>query len=111
MIDPGTLGGRAATPFAVNDSGQVVGWSNPTGDFRFHAFSWTPAGGMVDLGTLGGSDSIAPAVNAGGQVVGGVSCPRNRAFSWTPAAATIDLGTPGGPAAGFPIAVAVAGRV
>src|SRR5439155_1354085 len=94
-IDLGTLGGNASAN-AVNDSGQVVGWSNPTGDFRFHAFSWTPAGGMVDLGTLGGSDSFALAVNAGGQVVGGVSGTRNRAFSWTPAEGMIDLGTLGG---------------
>src|SRR5439155_24352778 len=71
MIDPGTLGGRAATPFAVNDSGQVVGWSNPTGDFRFHAFSWTPAGGMVELGTLGGTDSIAAIEDIASGAVGG----------------------------------------
>ena len=37
---------------------------------RSHAFSWTPAGGMVDLGTLGGTCSDATAVNASGQVVG-----------------------------------------
>src|SRR5206468_274992 len=98
-IDLGTLpGGRDSRALAVNDSGQVVGWSNqPSGQSL--AFSWTPAGGMIDLGTLGGPGSNALAVNANGQVVGesivtlGVS---NHAFSWTPAGGMIDLGALGG---------------
>jgi probable HAF family extracellular repeat protein len=44
---------------AVNDSGQVVGYSGSG------AFSWTQAGGMVDLGA-----GQANAVNGSGQVVG-----------------------------------------
>ena len=49
MVDLGTLGGDS-TAFAVNNSGQVVGVSDISGNR--HAFSWTRQGGMVDLGTL-----------------------------------------------------------
>jgi probable HAF family extracellular repeat protein len=68
-IDLGTLGGKVSTAFAINDHGQVVGWSL-TADDEQHAFSWTAAGDMVDLGTLGGSSSEAFAVNSSGLVVG-----------------------------------------
>src|SRR6266513_495462 len=66
MIDLGTLGGRDSgfegvffegVPFqALNASGHTVGVSETVDDRRvpFHAFSWTPTGGMIDLGTLGG---------------------------------------------------------
>src|SRR5438445_2945213 len=72
-IDLGTIGGSSSVALAVNASGQVVGAStlNAGAFFPTHAFSWTPAGGMIDLGTLGGSGSGATAVNATGQVVGG----------------------------------------
>jgi uncharacterized repeat protein (TIGR01451 family) len=70
MIDLGTLGGSSSAAAAVNDSGQVVGYSSTAGDSETHAFSWTPSGGMIDLGTLGGSSSVALAVNDSGQVVG-----------------------------------------
>jgi probable HAF family extracellular repeat protein len=48
----------------VNDSGQVVGYS------QSDAFSWTREDGMVDLGTLGGTSSYVNALNNSGQVVG-----------------------------------------
>jgi probable HAF family extracellular repeat protein len=53
----GGLGGEFwHTPMDLNEVGQVVGFSNPSGvlgiDFRPHAFSWTRDGGIVDLGTL-----------------------------------------------------------
>jgi probable HAF family extracellular repeat protein len=69
-IDLGTLGGTESSATAVNEHGQVVGWSLIAGDAATHAFSWTKEGGMVDLGTLGGTDSLAVAVNDRGQVVG-----------------------------------------
>ena len=77
MVDLGTLGGAApdgspalSNAHAVNASGQVVGTSFTGIPGQLHAFSWTPAGGMVDLGTLGGKWSFPLALNASGQVVG-----------------------------------------
>jgi probable HAF family extracellular repeat protein len=97
-IDLGTFGGRFSIANAINASGRVVGASQ-IADGRYHAFSWTAAGGMVDLGTLPGFDnSTAVAVNASGQVVG-VNFNVNaavRAFSWTAAGGMVDLGTLGG---------------
>src|SRR5438552_3463931 len=97
-IDLGTLGGLQSGAGAVNDSGQIVGFSAlPV--FGAHAFSWTAAGGMIDLGTLGGPGSGTLAVDANGQVVGGSIVTlgvSNHAFSWTPAGGMIDLGALGG---------------
>lgn len=98
-VDLGTLGGSYGGANAVNDSGQVVGFSDSSPDGITHAFSWTPpvagAGGMVDLGTLGGSYSEALAVNDSGAVVGRsyTSSSEQHAFLWTPAGGMVDLGT------------------
>jgi probable HAF family extracellular repeat protein len=89
LVDLGTLGGLGSTAWAVNDSGQVVGSSDTTGDFERHAFVWTNAGGMVDLGTFGGTVSEARDVNEAGQIVGGSSTggvfPSTHAVLWKPA--------------------------
>ncbi len=104
MIALGTLpGDDQSSANAVNDDGQVVGYS--LGSLldgtccRQDAFSWTPDGGMVDLGTLGGAISDAYAVNNSGQVVGYSTLPGDTvtdAFSWTQAAGMVDLGNLGG---------------
>lgn len=63
-------GSNASYAFGINDSGQVVGYSEAvTGD---RAFLWTSGGGMQNLGDLaGGSDvSYAYGINNSGQVVG-----------------------------------------
>jgi probable HAF family extracellular repeat protein len=72
------LGGSAwHTPMDVNDSGVVVGFSNPPGlgdpegEFIAHAFLWDGGSSATDLGVLDGDAvSEALAINARGQVVG-----------------------------------------
>jgi len=66
----GTLGGVYSDPSAINDSGQVTGFSyTAANDLR--AFITGPNGvGMTDLGTLGGIFSYASGINASGQVAG-----------------------------------------
>jgi hypothetical protein len=44
MIDLGTLGGTFVEAIAVNDRGQVVGYSYLPEDITAHPFSWTEAG-------------------------------------------------------------------
>ena len=71
MTDLGTLGGTDSFGFAINNSGQVTGWSNPFGSGTVaHAFLYTAGTGMIDLGTLGGSSSKGFGINAAGDVIG-----------------------------------------
>jgi probable HAF family extracellular repeat protein len=67
--DLGTLGGSRSWASAINDSGQVVGYSYLAGDQNNHAFLYKD-GKMTDLGTLGGTSSEAKGINKSGQVVG-----------------------------------------
>ena len=72
--DLGNLGGdgKAFGIYAtgVNDSGQVVGVSDTTGDASFHGFFWQ-RGRITDLGTLkGDAYSLALAIDNHGMVLG-----------------------------------------
>ena len=69
LTDLGTLGGTGSYGGAINDSGQVTGYANTSGDAAIHAFV-TINGVMRDLGTLGGTHSEGTAINASGQVTG-----------------------------------------
>ena len=89
-----TLGGATTMAAALNDAGQVVGWSN-TSAGRTHAFLWTPDGGMLDLGTLGGFHSFAVGINNAGHVAGYSEVQGSlaqHAFLWTPEQGMQDLG-------------------
>ena len=72
LQDLGTLpGGSGSLGYAVNDRGEVAGYSDVAGGVG-HAFLSAPNGGALkDLGTLPGGDfSGGHGVNASGQVVG-----------------------------------------
>ena len=113
--DLGTLGGSISSAIAINNGGQVTGYSSLAGDSAVGTFVWTAAGGMVELGTLGGNYTIPAAMNNSGQVVGSSSITRlvvtaspsflgvasgandvTHAFSWTASGGIVDLGTLGG---------------
>src|SRR4051812_2034474 len=64
-LDLGSFGGDYGSTNALNDSGEVVGWSEGL-DNELHAFSWTATSGMTNMG-VEGSQSLAYAVNAAGQ--------------------------------------------
>ena len=91
---------------AVNDAGQVAGYSFLAGNTTIHAFRYdpTPGGGgiMRDLGTLGGDNSYGNAINDAGQVAGDSFIPGGglRAFRYdgTPGAGGVmrNLGTVSG---------------
>jgi len=70
-IDLGTLDGRiSAEATALNDNGQIVGWSESWQTSQpAHAFLWEN-GVMIDLGTLGGAYSRPTDINNAGQIVG-----------------------------------------
>jgi probable HAF family extracellular repeat protein len=70
----GTLGGPVSVATALNDRGQVVGWSTTLPDANgvtpTHAFIWDKESGMRDLGSLGKTHSVPKAVDDAGQVFG-----------------------------------------
>ncbi len=91
LKDLGTLpGGNISGAIGLNDSGQVVGYSNvstnPSQLYNFIAFEWTSSGGMVNLGELsGGNSSCAFEINSSGEIAGDsfVNASVVDAASWT----------------------------
>ncbi len=83
----GTLGGSLGKAGAINDRGEVAGFSSLPGDSAVHSFLWTRETGMRDLGALGTDLLGDPAgINNNTQVVGGscvdIASPNCRAFFW-----------------------------
>jgi probable HAF family extracellular repeat protein len=116
MQDLGTLGGTDAFATAMNEKGQVNGFSylheirtqNCGGlPFETGAFLWDK-GKMVNLGTLGGTCTTPGGINSRGQIVGASNLAGDReghAFLWEKGTITdtgrlTDLGTLGGSFAG-----------
>jgi probable HAF family extracellular repeat protein len=64
----GTLGGRDSLAFAINDFGQVTGYSD-TAQSQRHAFIYKD-GTFTDIGASSGAETMPASINASGQVVG-----------------------------------------
>ncbi|UCD48500.1 MAG: hypothetical protein JSW27_13300, partial [Phycisphaerales bacterium] len=65
-----SLGGAFTVPFALNDRGQVVGYSQTAGG-DFHLFLWDRARGIEDLGDLNNGQPGGRAdINNAGQIAG-----------------------------------------
>ncbi len=88
-----------ATAQGLSNNGQVTGWSSTNGDY-YHAFRWTPTGGMQDLGTLTGFSYFEGiSINDSGWIAGRCISSSNddvRAFMWVPGGSIQNLGTLGG---------------
>ena len=74
LTDLSTLGGKQSQAVAINDTGDIIGWSDTKATNRFgdqinHAFAWQK-GRLTDLGTLAGGQSEPVALNDHGQIVG-----------------------------------------
>jgi probable HAF family extracellular repeat protein len=124
IFNLGTLGGTQSVGNAINNTGQVAGFSLATGDPARHAFRYdgTPGAGgaMADLGTLGGAGSTGYGINAAGQVAGEAQTTSGdyHPFRWTSGGTggpagnpqMVDLGTLGG-SAGNGYAINSAGQV
>ena len=68
MTDLGSLGGGISMANAINNKGQIIGWSSNMYNER-HAFLYEN-GTMKDLGTLEGVHSDATDINESGTIVG-----------------------------------------
>ncbi|MBK8814376.1 MAG: HYR domain-containing protein [Methylococcaceae bacterium] len=70
ISDLGTLGGAYSKSAAINESGQIAGYSHKLGNAALRPFLWQSGAGLQDLNTLGGTQAMAVGINAAGQVVG-----------------------------------------
>ena len=96
--DLGDLGGLGSYATAINNRGQIIGFSNPPQSRTlYRAFVWQK-GDMMDLGTLGGDYSFAYDINNKGHIVG----TGEHAFLWRRGMMQ-DLGTLGGRSTAFGI--------
>ena len=68
---PLTLGGLTAHAAAINENGEIAGWST-TSSSQTHAFFWSPSNPtvMADVDPMGGSHMMAFGMNDNGVVVG-----------------------------------------
>jgi probable HAF family extracellular repeat protein len=84
IIDLGTLGGSFSLAYAINDNGQIDGFSTLPGDAVTHSFL-RKNGVMTDLGTLGGANSesfanLNSAIQVAGTAETSITDPNNENF-------------------------------
>jgi len=104
-VDLGTLGGPDANAYAINERGQITGYSytnyapnSTTGVPTADPFFWDK-GKMMDIGTLGGTYGNPLGINSSGQVVGVSDMAGDQTshpFFWDREKGIKDLGTFGG---------------
>lgn len=90
--------GGSSFGYSISNSGQVAGYSSPSGSFDFRAVRWN-AGALENLGTLGGNKSIGYDLNDAGNVVGASNIATdgfNHAFLKELGSGMVDLGNLGG---------------
>jgi probable HAF family extracellular repeat protein len=114
ITDLGSFGtGDLSVATAINNAGQIVGYSNPTPSTT-HAFRWTN-GILTDLGTSpGGGHSRANAINDAGQVAGTADrSPGGYGYPvrWSASGVITDLGGPVTNALGVGNGIDPAGQV
>jgi probable HAF family extracellular repeat protein len=95
LQDFGTLGGSNSIGVAINQGGDIAGYSE-TSNVVKHAFLYS-GGTMTDLGTLGGSNSYACGINNLGQIVGQSDTTNGETHGFLSSGGHMaDLGTLGG---------------
>ncbi|QPK63378.1 HYR domain-containing protein [Methylomonas sp. LL1] len=98
ISDLGTLGGTYSSGIALNEAGQVAGYSHLPGNAALHPFLWQEGTLPQDLNTLGGTHALVSGINNQGQVVGNAQITGDSAghgFVWS-AGAMLRLPTLGG---------------
>jgi probable HAF family extracellular repeat protein len=102
-----------STGIALNDAGQVTGWSQDIGFPPLRAFRYTDGMGMQGLGVLPGTfNSLGNGINEAGQVVGmSAVSDRARAFRYTDGVGMEDLGALPGHSASVARSINNAGQV
>jgi probable HAF family extracellular repeat protein len=101
MIDLGVLSGaNQAWEPAINNAGEVTGYSTGEPLPYAHAFRWTLASGIEDIGAFTtGADSISHgiAINDAGLIAGNSRTAANphHAFAWTRSGGMVDIDTLG----------------
>jgi len=107
--DLGTQVGSSSFAHGINNSGELVGYTNLWGPY--HAFLYSD-GTMTDLGTLGGSSSHANGINNNGQVVGYATITDGLAHAFLYSNGTLtDLGTLDGGYVSYAYAINESGQI
>jgi probable HAF family extracellular repeat protein len=96
QTDIGNLGGGFAQGAAINDAGQIAGWSS-TASGGTHAFLYSN-GAMVDITPAATSSALAKGINNSGAVVGYYWMPAGPMFLYSNGTLT-SFGNPGDVAA------------